>query len=189
MKFKEILVGESVCLRLGDDVRMWTKFDCDLAQSLQKVITVAVRAGEAVAVTGLREGKAVKVKDDTAKETATKVMDILSNTEKEIEPATAKARWEKIDKQPHLRVVFKTPRTITLRWSSEGRVKDQKVEVSEIVVVLPNGKDQDPDSAILVRSGDKVRAFAKNNPEHWMREAGVWLYLYKVLKEANRVRD
>jgi hypothetical protein len=183
VKYNELLFGSGFgYIRNGDDVRAWTKYSAEPAMKLDALLREAVRAGDGATVTGKRDGQAVKVNADTAKEAASLAVDLLTRTDTEVEAAIAAKRWKDAEKQSHLHIVLSKSRNITHLFSRGEKMIEEKVEMSELIFISPH--DEEPDTMLLVRSGEKVRGFGKKHPESWASDARIWLELHRILKEA-----
>ena len=126
---------------------------------LLMLATAGSGAAEAAEVGGWQGGRPLRLEAAERAQVLTLALEALRSSTYEADATVATLeRWTRAQAGAHIRVSFGEPRTVALTVSTTGPAREQPVDFSELII--PISPTRLPDH-ILVRSGDRVRAFAK----------------------------
>lgn len=112
------------------------------------------RSGKPADVTGLQAGKQIKFGGGSATQVEGMALAILGSCSADVSLEVGKERWTKAAGENHIRIVYPDPRPLGV----SARPDDEVLQVTEILLRISAEKSPD---FILVREGEKHRAFSK----------------------------
>jgi hypothetical protein len=110
-----------------------------------------VQTGKPAVVTGFQAGKVMRFVGGLATQVEGMALAILGSCSADVSLQVGKERWTKAADEDHIRVVYPDPRPLS-------GMNDEVLQVTEIL--LPISAEGGPDF-VLVREGEKYRAFSK----------------------------